>query len=269
MTLAHRLRIIRQLFLKDLVLELTYRGDFVIYMLSVVTTPVISLLIWRAALASGANLPVDRQYLTTYFVLLGIVNMLTSSWLDLWLAEMIRLGNLSIWLVRPGSAMLNLIANNLSEKAFKLVVLTPMIAVFWWVFRHAVVVPADPGRWLFFVASIVLGVVMMFAITVVIGSLAFWLTDIGGISRGLSLFVSVLSGQIVPLALMPVWAGTFVRWQPFRFTVSFPLELMVGDLGAMDVALGFATQLGYAALFLATAAWVWHRGQRSYGAVGA
>jgi ABC-2 type transport system permease protein len=268
-TTAQRLRILRRFFLKDLVLELTYRGEFVLYMLSVITTPVISLLIWRAALASGADLPVDRQYLTTYFVLLGVVNMLTSSWLDIWLAEMIRMGNLSIWLVRPGSAMLNLIANNLSEKTFKLAVLAPMIAVFWWFFRSAVVVPSDPVRWLLMFVSIVFGAVILFALDIVVGSLAFWLTDVGGISRGRALLVAVLSGQIVPLVLMPAWAGTFVRAQPFRYTVSFPLELMVSDLSARQVALGFAAQIVYAGLFLWGAVWIWRRGLRSYGAVGA
>lgn len=269
MTVMHSLRVVRRLFLKDLVLELTYRGEFVIYMLSVVTTPVISLLVWRAALASGAKLPVDRQYLTTYFVLLGVVNMLTSSWLDMWLAEMIRTGNLSIWLVRPGSAMLNLVANNLAEKTFKFAVLAPMIVVFWWFFRDAVVVPPDTLHWLLFAVSVLLGAVIIFSITVIIGSLAFWLTDVGGISREVSLLVGVLGGQIVPLALMPAWATTFVRVQPFRSTVSFPLELVIGHLSGSQIALGFGLQIGYAALFLWGAVWVWQRGQRSYAAVGA
>lgn len=269
MTLVHTLRVIRRLFLKDLVLELTYRGEFILYMLGIITTPVISLLIWRAALASGADLPVDRQYLTTYFVLLAVVNMLTSSWLDMWLAEMIRTGNLSIWLVRPGSAMLNLIANNLSEKTFKGAVLAPMIAVFWWFFRDAVVVPAGASRWLLSAVSIVCGAVILFALDLIVGSLAFWLTDVGGISRGRALLVAVLSGQIVPLALMPAWATTFVRVQPFRYTVSFPLELLVGHLSGRQIALGFGLQFGYTVLFLWGAMWIWRRGQRSYGAVGA
>ncbi|MBA2758124.1 MAG: hypothetical protein H0U38_00390, partial [Chloroflexia bacterium] len=139
MTTAQSLRIIRRLAIIDLSTALIYRVEFVMFMISTVVGPTIALLIWRAALDNGAALPVDGEYLTTYFVLLGIVSMLTSSWVSGFLAESIRLGQLSIWVVRPGSTHFNGIANNLSEKLVKIIALSPMVAVIWWFFRDAVV----------------------------------------------------------------------------------------------------------------------------------
>ena len=116
MTLASSLRVIRRLIAIDLSTAMVYRVAFLLFMVSAVLGPAISLVVWRAALASGAELPVDAEYLTTYFVLLAVVSMLTSSWISGFLAEEIRDGKLSKWLVRPGSTHFNGIANNMSEK---------------------------------------------------------------------------------------------------------------------------------------------------------
>lgn len=269
MTLAQALRIIRRLIAIDLSTAMIYRGEFLLYMISAVLGPTISLMIWRTALSSGADLPVDAEYLTTYFVLLGIVSMLTSSWIAGFLAEEIRLGRLSIWIVRPGSTHFNGIANNLSEKIIKGIALVPLIGGVGWFVRDAIALPSDPARWAMFGVSVVAAGVMVYAITVMVGSLAFWLDDVTGIDRGRNLIMMVLRGQLVPLALFPVWSRDFMDVQPFRFTLSFSLELVIGDLSRRELVLGMTLQMLYAALFLFAAVRTWRRGLRAYTAAGA
>ena len=262
-------RLVRRMIAINMAQTLAYRGDFVFYMLSIVLGPLLSVLIWRAALASGAELPVDSTYLTSYFVLLGVVSMLTSSWLSIFLAGEIRDGRLSIWLARPGSYLYELAANNIAEKAFKLVVLLPMVLVFGLAFRDAVDLSAPAWRWGVVVVSIVLGAGIAFSIDVIEGSLGFWLEDVTGLARARALIVMVLAGQLVPLALMPGWAQGFMTVQPFRYILSFPLEVIVGDLPRGEIAGGLALQAGYTVLFVFGARTVWSRGKRSYSAVGA
>lgn len=262
-------RLLRRMIAINLTVTLAYRGDFVFYMLSIVLGPLLSVLIWRAALASGAELPVDGTYLTSYFVLLGVVSMLTSSWLSGFMAEEIRNGRLSIWLARPGSFLYEMAANNLAEKGFKLVVLAPMVFAFGFWFQDSVDLAAPAWRWAVVAVSIVLGAGITFALDVIEGSLAFWLEDISGLVRARALVVMVLAGQLVPLALMPGWAQGFMAAQPFRYILSFPLEIIVGDLPAGEIATGLAFQAGYTVLFILGARAIWARGKRSYSAVGA
>ncbi|HWV23282.1 MAG TPA: ABC-2 family transporter protein [Thermomicrobiales bacterium] len=269
MTAAQSLRIIRRLVIVDFTGALIYRAEFVMFMISTVLAPAISLLVWRAALANGAELPVDAQYLTTYFVLLGLVSMLTSSWTSGFLAEEIRLGRISKWLIRPGSTHFNGIANNISEKIIKSVALAPMIAILGWFFRDAIVLPTDPLRWTLFLASIVAAAVMVYALDVCVGSLAFWVDDTGGIDYALGLIAGILAGRLVPLALLPAWSQGIVDIQPFRFTLSFSLELVVGDLSTRDLAIGMALQLIYPVLAVLAARAIWRRGLQAYTAVGA
>jgi ABC-2 type transport system permease protein len=268
-TIPQSLRIIRRLVIIDFSMALIYRAEFVMFMISTVLAPVISLLVWRAALESGASLPVSDDYLTTYFVLMGVVAMLTSSWTSAFLAEEIRLGQISKWLIRPGSTHFNGIANNLSEKLIKSAALAPMIVVFWWLFRDTVTVPADPLTWALFAISVVAAAIMKYALDVLVASLAFWMDDIGGIDYARGVTAMVLRGQMVPLALFPAWSQGFIDIQPFRFTLSFPLELLVRDLSTRDLATGMALQLAWPVLSVMAARWLWRKGLRAYSAVGA
>lgn len=269
MKISRELRILRRMTAANIAMNLVYRVNFAMFMVANIAVPVISLLVWRAALASGARLPVGKEYLTTYFVILSFVTMATSSWMAPFLSEDIRLGKLSIWMIRPTSMLHESIANNLAEKALKAVMLIPMIGVMWLGFAGAVRVPGNGLRWLLFAASTVLGAVLVFVLDIIIGALAFWLDDTSGINRARTLILGLLSGAIVPLALMPGWSQGFMRMQPFRFTVSFPVEILAGGLRAHDIAVGFGVQLGYVLAVCLLARAIWSAGLRSYSAVGA
>lgn len=266
--IGRNVRILRRMTVSHLSMTMTYRGDMAFIMAGTVAVPLVSLLVWRAALASGASLPVDREYLTSYFVVLSFVRMATSSWLARFLAEDIRLGRLSSWLVRPASPVFEHLANNLSEKTLKGIILLPMIGLLALIFADSMRIPADPAEWLLFLLSTAMGAVMVFMLDYVVGCLAFWIDDIAALDRGRTLLANVLSGAVVPLALAPAWARGFVDFQPFRFTVSFPVEILLGRLSAGELLLGLLVQAGYAVAVTMLAVFVWRRGIRAYSAVG-
>src|SRR6478752_2822712 len=114
-----QLKVFGQLVAMDVMLTVQYRGEFVLLQLQNMITPIVSLLVWQAALAAGAQLPVGSDYLATYFVAVSVVSMLTSSWTAYYLAESIRLGELARWLIRPTSTHLSGAANNIGEKLVK------------------------------------------------------------------------------------------------------------------------------------------------------
>jgi len=269
MTFAEKARLLGRMVAVNMAGNLAYRGDFVFFMLGAIFSPLLAALIWKAAIASGASLPVDRSYVITYFVLLSLVSVLTSSWLSGFMADDIRNGKLSVWLARPGSYLYELAANNIAEKGIKLVILVPMVLGISWIFRDDLAVTGVPWQWAVAVLAVALGAVLTFSLDVVEGSLGFWLDDVAGIVRARGLLMAVLAGQVVPLALMPEWAQGFLTAQPFRYLVSFPLEVMLGSLSNEEIATGLALQVAYTALFLFAARGMWNTGKRGYAAVGA
>ncbi|MGW1345589.1 ABC transporter permease [Kribbella sp. NPDC002412] len=267
--LVRNLRVLRRMTAAEIAQQSIYRGAWIIFMAANICVPIISLLIWRTAIATGARLPVDERYLTTYFVLLSFVTMATSSWMTGFLANDIRLGKLSSWMVRPASLLVGFVANNLSEKFLKVIALVPMIGVLWWIFRDSMSIPAGPGHWALFAVSLVLGAILVFTIDILIASLAFWMDDVTALAQARVIIAGVLSGSVVPLALMPDWSRGFIDHQPFRFTVSFPVEIVAGSLSGPELLVGLTLQFGYVVVFGVLARLVWSVGIRAYSAVGA
>ena len=258
-------RVLRILVIREVTIMLHYRWWLAFMQLANIIAPLISLLVWRGAIAQGSTPPVTESFLTTYLVLVSIVAMLTSSWTSGFLAESIRLGGLSSWLVRPCSTHLNGIANNIGEKVVKLFLLIPLVVVLGIIFRDEVALPSAPTRWLLFAISLLMAGAMTYALDIVIGSLAFWFEDVNAVNRLRFLVSRILSGALIPLALFPAMFAGFLNAQPFRFMVSFPLEVLLGHPSTGSYAL----QVGWFAVFIAAAVVTWRLGLRSYQGAGA
>ncbi|MGC5165948.1 ABC transporter permease [Luteimicrobium sp. DT211] len=245
-----------------------YRWWLVAMQASVVVVPLISLLVWRGAMARGAEPPVTRDYLTTYLVMVSVVTMLTSSWTARFLAESIRGGQLNAWLVRPCSTHLVAAANNVSEKLAKLATMLPLVVVLGIVFHRDVELPSDAGRWLLFCWALAMGATMMFCFDVVVGSLAFWWDEVAAVDRFRQLAALFLSGALIPLSVMPSAWGAFLQAQPFGYAVAFPIQtLLAPDLAPLRT--GLAVQAAWVLLALVAARLVWVSGLRRYSGAGA
>lgn len=269
MTPAAVALVLRRLTSIEVTGALMYRTQFVVYMVGTVISTLIGLMIWLRLEQSGAKLPVDREFIVSYYLMLAIVRVLTSTWHSEYLAHEIRMGSLNRWLIRPGSYVLNLIANNLAEKLIKITAVSLLLLPAWFIYRDAFVLPTYGTQWLLFLIAVVLAAAIQFSLTTAIGSLGFWMDDNTGIARGRHVTSMVLSGELVPLALFPAGMMGFIQWQPFRFMLSFPLEVMLGTLSARDLAYGFAMQAIWAGFFVWLCWFAWQRGLKSYSAVGA
>lgn len=245
-----------------------YRWWMLAMQASIIVVPLISLLVWRGAMAHGADPPVTRDYLTTYLVLVSVVTMLTSSWTAKFLAENIRLGHLNAWLVRPCSTHLAAAANNLAEKVAKLATLLPLVVALAVPLHRDLQLPTDPARWVLFLWALAMGAAMMFSFDIIVGSLVFWWDDVTAVERFRQLAMLLLSGAVVPLSVMPAAWGPFLRGQPFGYAVAFPIQTLLAPQAA-DLRGGLAVQAAWVLLALATARLVWIRGLRRYSGAGA
>ncbi|MCO5227712.1 MAG: ABC-2 family transporter protein [Thermomicrobiales bacterium] len=269
MTPAAVVRVLRRLTVMEITSSFMYRTQFVIYMISTVVSVLIGLMIWLRLDQSGVDLPVNREFIVSYYLMLAIVRVLTTTWHSEYLAMEIRNGRLNRWLIRPGSYLLSILANNFAEKLIKIIVVAVLLlpaAIYW---RDYLVLPGDIGQWMLFLLALVLAAVIQFSLTTAIGSLGFWMDDNTGIARGRHVIGMVLTGELVPLVLFPTWAMGFLDWQPFRFMLSYPLEILLGTLSAKQVAYGFAMQFLWTMFFVWLCWFAWRRGLRSYSAIGA
>ncbi len=100
---------------------------------------------------------------------------------------------------------------------------------------------------------------------VLLGEARSQLYDLGWL--GLWLFV-LLSGYLMPLAFFHPWLRLVTWWLPFRYTLAFPVETLLG-LEPIGVALrSLAVQWTYVAGLLGLALLLWRRGVARYAVYG-
>jgi ABC-2 type transport system permease protein len=266
------MRLVGRLVKANVMMTLEYRASFFIMMVNAVAQPALGLLVWLAvseASAESGGLPMDRPALATYFLLMGMASMATGTWMAQYLGPDIRTGRLSRDLLRPAPVMASWIANNAGEKLIKSVLMLPLVVVLALAFRDTLRLPTDPMRWLTFGAALLLAATLAFLINYVLGLLAFWLQNVDGVVAIEGLLEKLLGGRFIPLALFPAELGSLLFVLPWRYTLSFPLEVISGVLGPWQVAAGFAVQVAWCAGLWLIYRLVWRAGLRAYAASGA
>lgn len=263
------LRIVARLVKMNVMLTLEYRVGFFIAMINLVLNPTIALLVWLTVSESGVPLPYDRGQFVTYFVLMALVSLATQTWTAEYVEQDIRDGDLNKSLLRPAPNILHYVANNLGEKVVKLGLLLPPVLLVGLVYRDALQLPTSPSRWLLFGVALVLASALRFLLDYSLGSLAFWLQDVSGVLSLERLLYGLLAGRFVPLAFFPPELTGLLEALPFRYLLSFPLELLTADLPPAALARGFAWQAAYVLGALAAYRAVWRYGLRAYAATGA
>jgi len=254
---------------RELASATAYRGSLIIWMFGLVASPYISLSVWLAVLGEKASVgPYDRADLVQYYLSVSLISMLTGAWGGLYIAQAIRRGGLNLHLLRPWSYLHSHIINNIGEKLAKSIVLGPMILVValgfrgdwqwslpWW---QAMLLPL----------SIIMSASISLLLNVCVGLIAFWTTDITGISAFYLFLESLLSGRLIPLELFPSALRRWLWLSPFRYTLSLPVEIVVGGLDARALLSGLGMQalwlVGSYLLYRA----MWRSGLRTYSAVG-
>lgn len=261
-------RIYRGLLKAGLAEALTYRAQVILWILSSIF-PLVMLSVWIAVVNEAGPIAGWREAdFVAYYIGATFVQNLVSAWVTWQWDDEIRTGDLSARLARPIDPFHQLLTNELGWKLFVLLVFVPLMLVGALLFP-ALRYPLDAWRALAWVASLVLAFGINMLMGCAFGVLAFWTTqthNLYGLWIGAGQF---LSGWIAPLALFPPWFQRIAAALPFRYTLGFQMELLMGRLTWPEIGAGFLWGLAWLFTFLALYRVLWRRGLRRYEAVGA
>ena len=261
--------IYRTLFRTEIAEMLQYRAALIIWLIGLVLQPIIYLVVWlTVAEAEGGRVgDFDKAALAAYYITFMIVNHVTFDWHMFEMGWRVRTGAFSPILLQPLHPIHRDVTANISYKFLTLSIMLPVAAFLIWFFEPSF---GAPGWALVaFVPALILAFLVRFLIEWALALLAFWVTDTSGLNQLYWVTAFFLTGNIAPLALMPEWLQFTASVLPFRWMVSFPVELMLGRLTAAEAANGFAAQGIWLLIALGILSVVWQRAVKRYSAVGA
>ncbi|MFL5757564.1 MAG: ABC transporter permease [Chloroflexota bacterium] len=261
--------IYRAKFRAEIALQFAYRGSLAIWLLGLLVEPIVYLVVW-STVAAGQGGQVGGYAAADfagYFTVLMIVNQLTFTWHFHEFEWRIRNGFFSPLLLRPVHPIHTDLAENVTFKLLTLAGVLP-VAAFLVVTFNARIQPA-PWQAVAFVPALLFAFALRFVFEWTVGTLAFWVTRMAALTQAYWVAVLFLSGQVAPLSLFPPPVQVVASLLPFRWMVSFPVELALGRVDAAGVVVGFTAQLGWIVVSLVALRVAWRAGVRRYSAVGA
>lgn len=126
--------------------------------------------------------------------------------------------------------------------------------------------PASVAAGVLFAASLSLAVVIGLAVDFIFaGAAAAFETGVWQVKYVRTALSTVLSGSIVPLALLPWGLGEVFQWLPFASMVSAPLRIYTGTGEPLWL---MALQLAWAAALWPCAIWTWSAHREKLAAYG-
>ncbi|MEX1112757.1 MAG: ABC-2 family transporter protein [Candidatus Andersenbacteria bacterium] len=247
---------------------LQYRADIVLWMIAETLVPILSLAVWHTVSLARTSGPGPQETIT-YYLLIMLIRILTSAWGGMFLVRSILNGEIVKDLVKPVWPFWKLIANNICEKTLKL--LLPILVIGSFIVWNSDLVSPNvfiPTNLLLGLLSLVLAVVVSFALDIVMGFFAFWLEDAFQIRRYAFMMESIASGLLIPFAVMPDLAKTLLSFLPFRYTLSLPAELFLGQLDTPAIIAAFGAQLAWATGLVVIGMYMWRAGLKRYAVPG-
>lgn len=249
--------------------QLQYRVSLVIWLIGLVIEPIVYLVVWdTVAQAGGGEVSgFGSGDFAAYFIATMVVNHLCFTW-HMWEYDYrIRQGLLSPLLLKPLHPFHADLADNLAYKAITLVVMIPTTIALILVFRPVL----NPPLWsaVAFLPALIMAFFIQFVLGWALAMAAFWTTRIMAINRMYFLGKLFLAGQIAPLALLPPALQTVATISPFRWMLSFPVELLLGLLSPAQALWGLVAQAVWVALSVVAVKLVWRAGVKQYAAFGA
>lgn len=262
------LNLYRAQFRTTVATHLQYRVESLIWLFGSIVEPTVYLVVWSTvAQSSGGRLGTYTSGgFAAYFAVMMLVEHFTFSWI-MWEYEYrVRMGKLSFVLLRPVHPIHADIADNVSYKLMGLVFLLPVAASLMVVF-HA---DFAPPFWavVAFVPALALAFLLRFLTEWSLAMAAFWTTRVNALNQTYYVAVLFFSGQMAPLSLLPGPLGTIASVLPFRWFLSFPVELLLGRLTPIQALTGYLAQTAWLALAYLTLQRVWRAGVKRYTAVG-
>jgi ABC-2 type transport system permease protein len=248
---------------------LTYRGMMLIQAIRLLLLPIVLLSAWLSIEKAPGNPYSNADYML-YYLLVPIILNLTDGRTIFKFTLAIRDGSLSRDLLKPYPPLLIFIIETIARNTVQLLYLIPITFSGLLFFKDRLPdLNLTLQTVLLFALAIVSGFLIRMLVAGTIALLGFWIENVTTLNLVLNGGVwALLGGMIVPVATFPEKIRILAGYLPYRYMLSFPIEVLSGKLNLDQIGKGFAVTGVWAIVFLLLIKFIWRRGLKVYTAYG-
>ena len=238
--------------------ELAYRTNFlfdVLQQLVITGTSLgaVFILFSYTETMNGWTLPAMLVLLGVFYIVQGIGELAFQPSFQQFM-EQVRLGTLDFVLLKPVDAQFFVSVRRIKFTAVAEIGLGVAIVIAGFLRLG----PLDPASALLFVATLACGIVLVYVLLLVLGTLAFWFVRVENL---LVVYEAFTDAARFPIDIYPFWLRfAMSSLVPIGVAVTLPAQAVSGRLDALGVLTIFVAALAAAGF----GRWFWRLGLRSY-----
>jgi ABC-2 type transport system permease protein len=235
----------------------SFRTFVITMVIGQAVTPLLGLLVWSSAVPGNAGV-------TTYYVVLLAVQLLTVSYEHHTLANGIYAGDFASELVKPRPVVVDYLATNLALRLWHLLFGLPLILIV----GPVAGVSLTAANLLLAVPAVLIAAGIRFVFTYTLALSAIWTQRAhGAVGMGETL-IFLLGGTAAPLSFLPQPFQEVGQILPFWSMLGAPAEIAAGNIVGPELVAAYGVQVGWLVVLTALAALVWRLGVRRFTAIG-
>jgi ABC-type uncharacterized transport system permease subunit len=217
--------------------------------------------VWTAIYADRGSVDgVDLGTLLTYLTIAQLQIWVVWPETTWFLQNKIREGKIALDLARPIGLIPQLIGHQVGSTLVFLPIAILVLPVAFFV--GVLGPPASIQAGLLYVVSVILAYGVVTWIGLLMGMVAFWLLEIGGIEAIYRFSNMFFAGALVPLWLFPEPLRTVAGLLPFQTQANIPVSIYIGRLVGADALSGLAIQAAWLVILGLLVRFIWSRAMR-------
>ena len=251
-------------YLKD---GIAYRVNGIIWILTDAFTMFTMPLVWMSAMGSNTIAGFGKADIVKYYLAMLMVSGFVVCHFMWELSIEIKDGQFASQLVRPISVYQVYFFRNLSWRIVRISLCVPFLLLFVWFYRdvlQGVSFNWGPPFWM----ALILGHLLSFTTVMMLGFIALFVEEAMALFELYYFPMLFLSGQVVPVAMLPVWAQSLAKYLPFYYTTNLPVDIGIGRVTGDTVWTGMLVQCLFIGLTFGVSKILWVKGLKQFSGVG-
>lgn len=250
---------------------MAYRSHVMLWMLTDIVPAIIMPFVWLAGMNGRTDIKgFGPGEIVLYYLTMTLLANFIVAHVHWEMSRDVKEGILSKFLLYPFSYMRYQYIGNVAYRLMRVLMFLPFAALWFLIFRKEMGMATLHSLylgWEFWVA-LVLGHLVAFFFAMAMGNLAFFFVETAAVYVSYYILLAIFSGQLAPYAMLPDTLKAVAAATPFRYTLSFPLEVLNGSIHGAAFMHGTALQVAWLVALYALAQLGWKYGSRQYAGAG-
>jgi ABC-2 type transport system permease protein len=251
--------------------SMEYRANFLISIISVIFPVTIQYFLWTAVFKASSQKVVygyDYHQMIAYAISSAIIVKFTAGGFEWEIADDVKNGGLSKFIIRPVGYIKYRISSFLGTKSVQALIMLVIMGGIYIAMQEVFDFQLTACRACVFLLALFMALILNFMIIFSISMSAFWINEVWGIFVIFNLLNSVVCGGVFPLDIFGKNILKLFDYLPFKYVIYYPVNILTGRTSIDYAGHIIILQMIWIGVMLLVANFLWKIGMKKYTAAG-